>query len=187
MIRPEDAEFLEHFGVKGMKWGVRNSSSGASGVSKRTDREASKDAKEFARAKMFYGTGAGTRRKLIKESVEAKRKKDPAYGKAFDKHLANQDLSKHVTKAKRERKSTDRKDRTKKRAGFLARNITGEMGTQAAFAAVVLGGAMYLNSPRGRQLMNTAVSKLKGASPSSRNRAQQAGADFLSDYFKRNA
>lgn len=39
---------LIHYGVKGMKWGVR--------------RRAKKDAKEYARAKMFYGEGAGTRR-----------------------------------------------------------------------------------------------------------------------------
>ena len=59
-----------HYGVKGMKWGVR--------------REAKRDAKEAARAKMSYGEGAGNRRKLINESVKAKSKKDPNYKKAFD-------------------------------------------------------------------------------------------------------
>ena len=38
-------EFLAHYGVKGMKWGVR--------------RAARKDANEFAAAKMYYGKGAG--------------------------------------------------------------------------------------------------------------------------------
>lgn len=35
---------LYHHGVKGMKWGVR-----------KQRRQAKKDAKEYARAKMFYG------------------------------------------------------------------------------------------------------------------------------------
>ena len=67
---------LFHYGVKGMKWGVR-----------KTQKQAKKDAKEFARAKMFYGEGAGTRRKLIKNTVQ-ERSKDPVYKKAFDEALS---------------------------------------------------------------------------------------------------
>ena len=84
-----------------MKWGVRRDN--PSGVSRKTNREARKDAQEFARAKMFYGEGAGTRRKLIKAKVEGKSKKDPNYKKAFDQHLSNQDMSKHAEKARGER------------------------------------------------------------------------------------
>ena len=83
---------LYHYGVKGMKWGVR--------------RRAKKDAKEFARAKMYYGEGAGTRRKLIKATVE-ERSKDPDYKKAFDYYSSKQDMSKHASGAKRERKVRD--------------------------------------------------------------------------------
>lgn len=50
------SSYLSHSGIKGMKWGVR--------------RKAKKDAKEHTKAKSFYGEGAGTRRKLIKQKVE---------------------------------------------------------------------------------------------------------------------
>lgn len=42
---------LAHYGVKGMRWGVRNSR--PEGVSRSTNRAAKKDAKEFTRAKMY--------------------------------------------------------------------------------------------------------------------------------------
>lgn len=178
MINQEDVDFLEHFGKKGMKWGVRNSDRG--GVSRSTDREARKDADEFARAKLFYGQGAGTRRKLIKATVESKKAKDPDYAKAFDRNLAKQDLAKQASGARKERKRKDRTDRTKKQAGFVARKFTGEMGTQAAFAAVAVGGLAYLNSPQGKRLLKRATTALQN------NNAQRKGADYLADYFKRN-
>src|SRR3569833_2872175 len=96
---------LEHYGVKGMKWGVRHD--GPPGVSGKTNRLAKKDAKEFARAKQFYGEGAGNRRKLIRATVEGRSKKDPSYKKAFDHHLSKQDTSKHASAARNERKRKD--------------------------------------------------------------------------------
>lgn len=41
---------LSHYGVKGMRWGVRNSR--PEGVSRSTNRAAKKDAKEFTRIKI---------------------------------------------------------------------------------------------------------------------------------------
>lgn len=175
-----NTEFLEHYGVKGMQWGVRK----APGVSGRVNRDAAKDAKEFARAKQFYGKGAGTRRKLIKAKVEEKSKRSGDYKKAFDHHLNSQDMSKHSDKAVAERKSKDRRERGKQRAGYVARRFTGEMGTQAAFLASAAAGAAYLNSPKGRALLNKTMSKVNDVGNS---RAQKAGAQFLSDYFARNS
>lgn len=50
---------LSHHGVKGMKWGVRKDKSVDRYSDRKIKRIAKKDAKEYARAKMFYGEGAG--------------------------------------------------------------------------------------------------------------------------------
>jgi hypothetical protein len=85
------SKIIEHIGVKGMRWGVRKDR--APGVSREVDRHARKDAHEFARSKAFFGEGAGTRRKLIKQTVEGKTKNIPGYKQAFDHHLSRQDTS----------------------------------------------------------------------------------------------
>lgn len=128
-------DFLEHFGVKGMKWGQRRAD--VPGVSKKTSREARKDATEFAKAKMFYGEGAGTRRKLIKATVESKSGKDPAYKKAFDHHLANQDLGKRASQARGERKRKDVAKGTAKTARGV-KNLALGTGAPVALSAVIL-------------------------------------------------
>lgn len=79
---------LMHYGIKGMKWGVR--------------RRARRDAKEYTQAKMYYGEGAGNRRKLVKATVKA-RSKDPFYKSEFDKAVANTDMSKRASQARRQR------------------------------------------------------------------------------------
>lgn len=132
------ADALEHFGVKGMKWGVRRD--GVSGVSSRTNREAKNDAHEFARAKMFYGEGAGTRRKLIKASVEAKAKKDPSYKKAFDEHLSRQDMSTHASKARSERKRKNASNSTRKTVRGFRHVLNGNSQFASATAALLAGG-----------------------------------------------
>ena len=152
-------EILEHSGVKGMRWGVRKDRT--PGVSRSTDRQARKDAHETARSKLYYGEGAGTRRKLINKAVEARSKNDPAYRKAFDHHLSKQDNADHAQAAVKERNRTDRKDRNKKRVGAAARKVTGEWGTQAAFTTLAIGGATYLASPKARSVMTKGFNKAK--------------------------
>lgn len=143
----DDDRYLKHYGVLGMKWGVRRN---LDGVSNKTNKDARKDAEEFARAKMFFGEGAGTRRKLIKATVEAKSQKSESYKRAFDHHLANQDMDVHASKARGQRSRADKAKTTRQGAGYIARRITGEMGTTAALTAVAFGaatiGGAYLKS-----------------------------------------
>lgn len=154
---PLDENLLEHFGVRGMHWGVKNSR--APGVSSKTDTQARKHAEEFARAKMYYGQGAGTRRKLIKATVDANKKRDPAYAKAFDHHLARQDMGQHASKARSERGRKNAANTTKKTGGAIARGLTGQMGTAAAVVALAGMGIAYSRSPHGQAMMKTTMSK----------------------------
>lgn len=151
---------LIHFGVKGMKWGVRKDDE--IGVSAKTSREAKKDAQEYARAKMFYGQGAGTRRKLINASVDAKSKKDPDYKKAFDHHLAKQDMSKHASKARSERKRKNVATSTAKTARGVKNVLTRSAApvTLTALAVATVGKSWYDSGGMNRMMNNIGNTKL---------------------------
>lgn len=136
-------DFLEHYGIPGMKWGHRKND--LPGVSNRTSREARKDAQEFARAKMFYGDGAGTRRKLIKATVEAKSKKDESYKKAFEQHLANQDMSTHASKARSERKRKDVVQGTAKTARGIKNTLLGNPMYASTLAVALVGAGTAIH------------------------------------------
>jgi hypothetical protein len=168
---------LMHFGVKGMKWGVRHD--GPTGVSRSTNNTAKKDAKEFARAKQFFGQGAGTRRKLIKATVEGRSKKDPAYKKAFDHHLGQQDMSVHAAKARSERKRKDVKNSAGRGIRGTRHILNGNSQYASAATAIVVGGALYAHKTGiDKTIFNTGK---KAYSKATDPNGHQAAKKFLRD------
>ena len=141
---------FNHSGILGMKWGVRRyqnkdgtlTEAGKRRYAKQQDRLAKKDAEESARAKMYYGDGAGVRRRQIKAIVK-QRSKDPEYAKAYEKYLNEQDMSKHAVKARKERKRQDFKDNTKRTIRGIANTITGNPGRAAGTVALATMAAVY--------------------------------------------
>lgn len=161
---------LTHFSVSGMRWGVR--------------RMAKKEAKEFARAKMFYGEGAGTRRKLIKGKVNQHAKKFPEYKKNFDRYLEKQDMGKHADAAVRERHFIDRKEKVK-RYGRSVRKLMG-VSSMAALATVAV-----IQNPRLRETViqcgRVAVHKVRTSPAYHRgvHMAQSMASRVVSTVYKR--
>jgi hypothetical protein len=97
---------------------------------------AATDAAKWARAEMFFGEGAGTRRKLLDADITHKSVHFPGYGKAFDKAYEKQNFADHAIRAAKERKRLDRSHTLGKNVRALARGD--RRGMSNGFAAVVI-------------------------------------------------
>ena len=141
--------YLSHHGILGQKWGVRRfqnpdgtlTAAGRKrqeldGVPRSTRRDARKDAKEYATAKMYYGEGAGTRRKRINTIVN-QRSKDAAYKKAFDYYSENQDMAKRGAAARAERRTRDAASTTARTARGLVNIAAGNIRRASSLAITV--------------------------------------------------
>lgn len=164
---------LYHYGVKGMKWGVRR-------AERKTRKQARKDAQETARSKMYYGEGAGVRRRNI-NAVVKQRSKDPTYKKAFDEEYAKQDMGKARRDAERQRKTTDHVEPIKTGIGRGVKKAVRDGTKAAAFAATTAASvatSYYVAHPREAAAM---IGKLQNKVRSEVRRAQNVarGAQFL--------
>ena len=108
-----------------------------------TGKEARNDAREFARAQMYYGEGAGNRRKLIEASVEAKASRNPAYARAFRQELQHQDMSEHAAAARRERRRRDMTDSATRNTKAL---VTGNYQNAQSTALILVIAAYAVHS-----------------------------------------
>lgn len=97
---------LYHHGIKGQKWGIRRyqnsdgtlTAAGKERYDRNLQKMARKDAQRQSDANAAYGTGAGTRRKLLDKELKEKMK-NPDYKKHFDKEAKNVDVAKSLKRA----------------------------------------------------------------------------------------
>lgn len=105
----------------------------------RTSKEARRDAHEYAVATMYYGEGAGTRRKLIKASVDAKAARDPHYARAFQTALVKEDMAEIASEARKERRRTDASSSVRRNTRAVLTGNHKGLNT----SLMVLGSAAY--------------------------------------------
>lgn len=186
----EENDYLIHYGIKGQRYGVRRFQNEDGSLTeegkrrygyydrsdgtkdyKRLQKDAAADAKEYARAKAFYGEGAGTRRKQIKNKI-SERMKDADYKKEFERLLGEQDMSKHQAAANRERKVKDVKNTTVKTARGVKNFLLGN-AVPMTTAAVAIGAALKYTGAGakiaryGKQSLSSAMNWLRRSRSSS--------------------
>lgn len=99
---------------------------------------AAKDAAEWARAEMFFGEGAGTRRKLIEAIVSQRSQTFPGYVESFMKAYNAQDMAEHAIKAAKERQHIDRASTVGKNAKALLRGDRRGLSTGVLIVVTIL-------------------------------------------------
>jgi hypothetical protein len=90
---------------------------------------AAKDAAQWAAAEMFFGKGAGTRRKLLSADIASKVENVFGYHEAFNKAYSEQDFAKHAMKAIQERNHIDRTEMIGKNVKGILRGDRRSMST----------------------------------------------------------
>lgn len=87
---------------------------------------------------MFFGEGAGTRRKLLNVQIEDKMIRVPGYMEAFNRYYDQQDMLKHAEGAIKERKRLDAMRKANQNYRALR---SGNMKNVTTGLAIVLGAA----------------------------------------------
>jgi hypothetical protein len=100
---------------------------------------AKKDAFDWARAEMFFGAGAGTRRKLLNAQIEDKVAKIPGYVELFEDWYGKQNFADHAIAAAKERKRIDRLVSLKRNGKGLLTGNRKQLST-----AVLVGVTTYV-------------------------------------------
>ena len=106
---------------------------------KNVNKQAAKDAFEYASSQMAYGEGAGIRRRHIETAVNYKADRIPGYAAAFNAAVEQVDMTKAVSSAQRSGKARDVGAVTGKNIRAIARGDKSGMSTPVIIAVVALG------------------------------------------------
>lgn len=120
-------------------------------------KKARKDAAEYAAAYVAHGEGAGTRRRLIRATVDHRASTIPGYLAAFNEAILEQDMAKLASDAKRARKVKDIGNSVSKNAkGLVTRDYRSVNG-----GVLIVLGIAYVAHKTGYDKKAYAWSKRK--------------------------
>ena len=108
-------------------------------ANRNVQKQAAKDAHEYAAAYMAYGEGAGTRRKLIEGTVGYKAEFVPGYREAFEAEHSAQNMEKHAKNAK----TTHRAKAVNKAVARNTRALTSGKYENASTGLVIIAAIGY--------------------------------------------
>lgn len=202
-----ESDMLQHYGVPGQKWGLRRYQNEDGSLTeegkrhygyydrgdgtkdmKRLKKDAANDAKEYARAKAYYGEGAGNRRKQIRNKI-SERMKDPDYKAEFDRQMSNQNMAEHQKKANRERKVQDTKNSVAK-VGRGVKNLLLGVGTTSLTALAIYSvakntGAWDKMASYGKHAMRSVMSYVKRMKHGMPSPSYGRGATAFTEFMNR--
>lgn len=121
------------------------------------DKLAAQDAEKWARAEMFFGEGAGTRRKLLDAEIMQKASTVPGYLEKFNRSYEKQDFAEHADKAAKERRRLDRQKKVERNVRGLT---TGNKQTLTTGVAVIVT-AWYIANQTGYDVVIKDYTKKK--------------------------
>lgn len=110
---------------------------------------AKRDAADWLAAEMFYGKGAGVRRRLLEAQIASKVERVSGYAEAFNKAYERLDMNKFAKAAIKERKRLDRSNAVGKNIRAIARGDARGLST----VVIVVGGAAWLAHETGYDLV----------------------------------
>lgn len=132
-----------HYGVLGMKWGVR-----------KDIRQAKKDARAMAKAKVGYGAQSRTKKRKLEKSIKNKSSLSDAYKKAYEEAYKKQPHEKFEEQS-RKRHLKDIKLANKDNQLYMLDRILGGtagsiIGTTLAVKAISTLGGENIKMPSGK-------------------------------------